>query len=365
MSKKKLLIVVGTRPNFIKVTQFRKQCELQGGIDLVIVHTGQHYDEKMSGVFFQQFNLLPDIFLNVGQGSPTEQIANIMVGLEAEMMKEKPDMVMVVGDVNSTMAAAITANKLHIPIAHLESGLRSGDRGMPEEINRIITDRITNCFFITEQSGWDHLIREGQEEEKMHFVGNTMIDTIVAFEEEIEKSNVLEQCSLEKDGFVLMTMHRPATVDHPKELEKLLSLMEMVTQKLNLVFPIHPRTVKNIEKFGLKGRLNDIAGLVMTEPMGYFSFQKLIKYARFILTDSGGIQEESTFRKVPCLTLRPNTERPSTITLGTNELVTFDLGILKEKIDQIHDGGFKQGEVPPKWDGRATERIVGILKDIL
>ncbi|NNK79995.1 MAG: UDP-N-acetylglucosamine 2-epimerase (non-hydrolyzing), partial [Flavobacteriales bacterium] len=304
-------------------------------------------------------------FLNVGQGSPTEQIANIMVGLEAEMMKEKPDMVMVVGDVNSTMAAAITANKLHIPIAHLESGLRSGDRGMPEEINRIITDRITNCFFITEQSGWDHLIREGQEEEKMHFVGNTMIDTIVAFEEEIEKSNVLEQCSLEKDGFVLMTMHRPATVDHPKELEKLLSLMEMVTQKLNLVFPIHPRTVKNIEKFGLKGRLNDIAGLVMTEPMGYFSFQKLIKYARFILTDSGGIQEESTFRKVPCLTLRPNTERPSTITLGTNELVTFDLGVLKEKIDQILDGGFKQGEVPPKWDGRATERIVGILKDIL
>ncbi|NNC83311.1 MAG: UDP-N-acetylglucosamine 2-epimerase (non-hydrolyzing), partial [Flavobacteriales bacterium] len=333
----KLLIVVGTRPNFIKVTQFRKHCQA-AGIDLTIVHTGQHYDKKMSGVFFEQFGLTPDIFLNIGPGSPSQQIADIMVGLEKVLLDVEPDMVMVVGDVNSTMAAAITANKLQLPIAHLESGLRSGDRGMPEEINRIITDRITDHFFITEQSGWDHLIAEGQSESQMHFVGNTMIDTIVAFESEIEASEVLDTYKLGPSEYVLMTMHRPATVDHPEELEKLLSLMEMVTGRLKLVFPIHPRTVKNIEEFGMKSRLDAISGLVLTDPMDYFSFQKLIKYARFILTDSGGIQEESTFRQIPCLTLRPNTERPSTITLGTNELVTFDLEVLREKMNAIVDG---------------------------
>ncbi len=363
--KKKLMIIVGTRPNFIKVTQFRKHCDASGKIDLTIVHTGQHYDQKMSGVFFEQFMLVPDHFLNIGQGSPTEQMAAIMVGLEDAVNQFSPDMMMVVGDVNSTMAAAITANKMHIPICHLESGLRSGDRSMPEEINRIITDRITDHYFITEQSGWDHLISEGQSEGNMHFVGNTMIDTIVAFDEEIEQSDVLSKYVLEPRDYVLMTMHRPATVDNPEELEKLLGLMEMVTQNLSLVFPIHPRTVKNIQKFGLQDRLDAIERLVLTEPMDYFSFQKLIKYSRFILTDSGGIHEESTFRQVPCLTLRPNTERPSTITLGTNELVTFDLDVLKGKIQNILEGKEKKGEIPPMWDGGATERIVVELISVL
>lgn len=364
-TKKRLMIVVGTRPNFIKVTQFRKHCEASGDIDLSIVHTGQHYDQKMSGVFFEQFKLVPDHFLNIGQGSPTEQMAAIMVGLEDAISELKPDMMMVVGDVNSTMAAAITANKLQLPIFHLESGLRSGDRSMPEEINRIITDRITDHYSITEQSGWDHLISEGQDEKQMHFVGNTMIDTIVAFDNEIEGSEVLERYELEKEGYVLMTMHRPATVDHPEELEKLLSLMAMVTEDLKLVFPIHPRTVKNIERFGLQEKLDKIQGLVLTEPMDYFSFQKLVKYAKLILTDSGGIQEESTYRQVPCLTLRPNTERPSTITIGTNELVTFDLELLRSKISDILEGRFKKGQIPPMWDGKATERIVQVLGEIL
>jgi len=364
MSELKLAIVVGTRPNFIKVTQFRKQCEAQGGVELHIIHTGQHYDQKMSGVFFEQFKLVPDHFLNIGQGTPTGQMADIMLGLEKKFQEIEPDLVVVVGDVNSTLAAAITANKLQLPIAHLESGLRSGDRSMPEEINRIITDRITDHFFITEQSGWDHLKAEGQSEEKMHFVGNTMIDTIVGFEDDIEASDVLSTYGLEKGDFALMTMHRPATVDDKEGLEKMLELMERVTNRLKLVFPIHPRTIKKIELFGLDARLKSIDDLVITEPMDYFSFQKLIKYSRFILTDSGGIQEESTFRQVPCLTLRPNTERPSTITLGTNELVTFDVDMLEGKMEDILSGKSEKGEVPPKWDGRATERIIQVLKDL-
>lgn len=364
MSSIKLAIVVGTRPNFIKVTQFRNQCETQGGVDLHLIHTGQHYDQQMSGVFFEQFKLVPDHFLNIGNGSPTEQMAEVMVGLEKKLMEISPSLVMVVGDFNSTLAAAITANKLQLPIAHLESGLRCGDRSMPEEINRIITDKITDHFFITEQSGWDHLITEGQAEERLHFVGNTMIDTIVAFDKDIESSSVLDQHGLKKGEFALMTIHLPATVDDKKELEKLLSLMEMVSQRIKLVFPIHPRTLKQIAVFDLESRLHAIKDVTLTEPMGYFSFQKLIKYARFILTDSGGIQEESTFRQVPCITLRPNTERPSTITLGTNQLVSFELPLLKEKLESILDGNIKRGEVPPLWDGQATERIIEIVRGL-
>jgi UDP-N-acetylglucosamine 2-epimerase (non-hydrolysing) len=292
-------------------------------------------------------------------------MAGIMRGLERTMIEQAPDLVMVVGDVNSTMVGAITANKLHIPIAHLESGLRSGDRSMPEEVNRIITDKISQLYFITEQSGWDHLVKEGQDESKMHFVGNTMIDTIVAFEEQIEGSDVMDRYGLIDKGFVLMTMHRPATVDSKEGLDKLLTLIEDVTSRLPIVFPIHPRTVKRIGEFGMKDRLDAIQRLILTDPMDYFSFQKLIKYARFILTDSGGIQEESTFRQVPCLTLRPNTERPSTVDIGSNELVTFDLHRLNQKVDDIMEGRFKQGEVPPMWDGLASHRIVKVLEEVL
>jgi len=362
---RRVLIVIGTRPNFIKVTQFKKHFECYADMEAVIVHTGQHYDETMADVFFRQFGLIPDHFLNIGKGTANQQMAEIMKSLEKLILEIAPNLVIVVGDVNSTLAAAITANKIHIPIAHLESGLRSGDKSMPEEINRIITDKITDYFFITEQSGMDHLIAEGQDKEALHFVGNTMIDTMVAHEKEIEESQIIEQLGLKPKEFVLMTMHRPATVDHEEELEKLLSLMEMVTQRYDLIFPIHPRTVKNIERFEMKERLEAIKRLHLTEPMGYFSFQKLVKHSAFILTDSGGIQEESTYRQVPCLTLRPNTERPITVTLGSNELVTFDLEVLKKKIEEISSGAFKQGKVPPLWDGKATERIVKLLDKLL
>ena len=362
---RKVLIVIGTRPNFIKVTQFKKEFEKLTDLECVIVHTGQHYDEKMADVFFDQFGLTPDYFLNIGKGTANQQMAEIMVSLEKVIQEISPRLVIVVGDVNSTLAAAITANKMNLPIAHLESGLRSGDMTMPEEINRILTDKITDYYFITEQSGIDHLKVEGQDEGAMHFVGNTMIDTMVAFEPEIEKAGILEKLGLSAQGYVLMTMHRPATVDHEDELKKLLSLMEMITASHDLVFPIHPRTIKNIQKFGLEERLEKITRLHLTDPMDYFSFQKLVKYAAFILTDSGGIQEESTFRRVPCLTLRPNTERPSTVVQGSNQLVTFELDILKEKILQILRGEPRVGKVPPLWDGKATQRIVSLLDKLL
>ena len=362
---KKVLIVVGTRPNFIKVTRFKKVAAERGTIDVRIVHTGQHFSANMADVFFEQFGLVPDIFLNIGAGSPNAQMAAIMRDLEPVIANEKPDLLMVVGDVNSTLAAAITANKMGVRIGHLESGLRSFDRTMPEEHNRVLTDRITDHFFITEQSGLDNLTREGEPEGKLHFVGNTMIDTLVAFEPQVQASTVLKDHDLGEGGHVLMTIHRPATVDVPERLSELLDLIAEVAGKRNVVFPIHPRTVKNIEAFGLKGKCDGISGLVLTEPLDYFAFQKLIATCGFILTDSGGIQEESTFRQVPCLTLRPNTERPSTVTIGSNELVRLEMNAVREAITRIENGTFKKGRVPPLWDGHSTERIFDVLERVL
>ncbi|MBP7409770.1 MAG: UDP-N-acetylglucosamine 2-epimerase (non-hydrolyzing) [Flavobacteriales bacterium] len=367
---KKVLIVVGTRPNFIKVTRFKKVAAERGTIDVRIVHTGQHFSANMADVFFEQFGLVPDIFLNIGAGSPNTQMAAIMRDLEPVIAAEKPDLVMVVGDVNSTLAAAITANKMGVRIGHLESGLRSFDRTMPEEHNRVLTDRITDHFFITEQSGLDNLVREGEPEEKLHFVGNTMIDTLVAFEPNVQASDVLERYGLGTGGHVLMTIHRPATVDVPERLSELLDLIAEICHPSagsgrQIVFPIHPRTVKNIEAFGLKAKCDAIKGLVLTEPLDYFAFQKLIATCGFILTDSGGIQEESTFRQVPCLTLRPNTERPSTVTIGSNELVPLEMKAVRDAIGRIENGTFKKGQVPPLWDGQATERILDVLERVL
>ena len=367
---KKLLIVVGTRPNFIKVTRFKKVAAERGTIDVRIVHTGQHFSANMADVFFEQFGLVPDIFLNIGAGSPNTQMAAIMRDLEPVFAAEKPDLVMVVGDVNSTLAAAITANKTGVRIGHLESGLRSFDRTMPEEHNRVLTDKITDHFFITEQSGLDNLLREGEPKEKLHFVGNTMIDTLVAFEPNVQASDVLVRYGLGTGGHVLMTIHRPATVDVPERLSELLDLIAEICHPSagsgrQIVFPIHPRTVKNIEAFGLKAKCDAIEGLVLTEPLDYFAFQKLIATCGFILTDSGGIQEESTFRQVPCLTLRPNTERPSTVTIGSNELVPLEMNAVRAAIVRIENGTFKKGQVPPLWDGHATERILEVLERAL
>ena len=362
---RKVLIVVGTRPNFIKVTRFKEVAAAYPNLDVQLVHTGQHFDAKMADVFFEQFGLSPDHWLGVEPGSPNTQMAHIMLGLERVVNEERPDLMLVVGDVNSTLAGAITANKLGIPLGHLESGLRSRDRGMPEEINRILTDQITDHYFITEQSGMDHLLAEGRPKEAMHFVGNTMIDTLVKFEGRIQAAKVLEELGLPGGTHVLMTIHRPATVDDPQELAKLVDLIALVAKDHPVVFPVHPRTTNNLKKFGLQDRLSGIKGLILGGPMDYFAFQKLIATCAFVITDSGGIQEETTYRRVPCLTLRPNTERPCTVTLGTNELITFDLPALQDAIGRIHAGTFKQGEVPPLWDGHATERVVETLAKVL
>ncbi len=362
---KKILIVVGTRPNFIKVTRFKKLVAEIPELDVVIVHTGQHYDNKMSDVFFEQFELVPDHFLHVEPSTPATQMGVIMQGLEEVAKDIEPNLMMVVGDVNSTLAGALVANKMGIRIAHLESGLRSDDRSMPEEINRILTDEITDLFFITEQSGMDNLLAEGKTEDQLFFVGNTMIDTLVGFEEKITQSDIMEKYGLSPQGFVLMTIHRPATVDNKNNLTKLIEVFEEVGLQLPMVFPIHPRTTKNAEKFGLKERLEAVPNLIRSGPMDYFSFQKLIANCSFILTDSGGIQEESTYRQIPCLTLRPNTERPSTVTLGTNQLLSLDKNEVLGKVQDILDGKAKQGSIPPMWDGHATERILQVLKEQL
>lgn len=361
----KILIVVGTRPNFIKVTQFKKVNEQLGNpFDIKIVHTGQHYDDKMADVFFRQFELTPDYFLNIPADSANTQMAEIMLRLEKVAKEFAPKLMMVVGDVNSTFAAALTANKMGIKIAHIESGLRSNDRTMPEEINRLLTDEITDYFFVTEQSGWDHLIAENKNKDSMFFVGNTMIDTLVAFEAKIQKDKVLDNLGITKNQFVLMTMHRPATVDFKEGLTKLIDIIDFITESMHLVFPIHPRTTGKLESFGLMDRIRSNKKLILTEPLDYFSFQKLTSDCKFVITDSGGIQEETTFRRVPCLTLRPNTERPSTITIGTNELVPFDVAVVKSKIENIQQGKHKKGDIPPFWDGDSTRRILEACKNL-
>ena len=356
---KKILVIVGTRPNFIKVTQFKRVAE-QNKYDLRIVHTGQHFDDKMADVFFKQFKLTPDYFLNIPQNLNREQLIEAITKAIENLINTtfKPDLVAVVGDVNSTLAGAYAAKNCGLKLTHVESGLRSYDNTMPEEINRILTDEISDYFFVTEQSGFDNLINAGHTKNNVFFVGNTMIDTMVTFDKEIENSNVLANLKMDKQQYVLMTMHRPATVDNMEGLLKLLDILKEVNNKYKIVFPVHPRTTKNIEALGLKKDFESLSGLMFTEPLDYFSFQKLIKYSKFILTDSGGIQEESTFLKVPCLTLRPNTERPVTCTLGTNTLVPFDVKSILDYVSQIETGSYKKGQVPPLWDGKAFSKVL-------
>ena len=355
-----LLLIVGTRPNFIKITQFPRVVKNYPDITLKILHTGQHHDENMSRIFFRQFGFEPDHFLNLKTNTPASNIGEIIIGIEKYATSFKPDLMIIVGDVNSTLAGSIAGNKLGIPLAHLESGLRSGDRGMQEEINRILTDQITDHFFVTEQSGLDNI-----KSEKLvgtpHFVGNTMIDTLVAYDDQIQQNEILTKYDLVKGNYGLMTIHRPATVDFKEGLDTLTHLIKEVTERIPLVFPIHPRTTKNLKSFDLWEEFRSIKGLILTDPLDYFSFQKLVSDAKVVITDSGGIQEETTFRHVPCLTLRPNTERPSTVELGSNTLVPFDVEQVMMYIDKISDGSYSIGERPPLWDGKSTERIVEII----
>ncbi|HZV11720.1 MAG TPA: UDP-N-acetylglucosamine 2-epimerase (non-hydrolyzing) [Candidatus Kapabacteria bacterium] len=360
---KKVISVVGARPNFMKVAPLcRALAPHAREIKHVLLHTGQHYDTAMSQVFFDELELpAPDIYLGVGSGSHGEQTARIMAEFEKVCVNEKPDMVLVVGDVNSTLACSIDAAKLNIPVAHIEAGLRSFDRTMPEEINRIVTDSISSLLFVTEQSGIDNLRNEGVGERKMFLVGNTMIDTLLHLKPKAQQSKILERYGLEKHSYCVVTLHRPSNVDTKEGLKNILELFEKLAEHISVFFPMHPRTKKMLESFGMEARAQAIERLLIVEPLGYLDFLRAMESATFVLTDSGGIQEETTLLGVPCITMRENTERPVTVEKGTNILAGTDMKNVFAACENVLCGHIKPGSVPPLWDGRAAERIKNVL----
>ncbi len=347
----------------MKVAPLHRALQAHGGFASKIVHTGQHYDERMSDIFFRQLELPePDRYLGVGSGTHAQQTARVMTAFEKVLEAGQPDLVVVVGDVNSTLACSLVAAKLHVPVAHVEAGLRSGDRHMPEEINRLVTDALSDYLFVTEQSGVDNLRAEGVAEERISFVGNVMIDALVHFREKAARRPILEGLGLEPRRYALMTMHRPANVDAEAGLLRLLQTIEVVAEQVCLVFPLHPRTRKRFEEAGLLGGLKAVEGLRLLDPLGYLDFLRLMEEAAVVITDSGGIQEETTFLQVPCLTLRESTERPVTVELGTNELMPLDAVLVGNRVRQILAGTPPVGKAPLLWDGRAAERIVDVLQ---
>jgi len=361
----KIVNVVGARPNFMKVAPIHRRMLRDSHFTPLLLHTGQHYDEKMSKTFFDELGMpQPDIYLGVGSGSHAEQTAAVMVALERHLLDNRPDWILVVGDVNSTLAASLVAAKLHIPVAHVEAGLRSYDRQMPEEINRILTDAISNVLFITEQSGWDNLLKEGVAEQKMHMVGNVMIDSLVEHLAKAKTSTVARDLGVSAQGYGLMTLHRPSNVDSPEILKKILAAVASIQTEMPVIFPIHPRTRKMLSQFGLDEAVRAMTHLTLTEPLGYLAFLKLMSEARFVLTDSGGVQEETTYLNIPCLTLRENTERPITTTLGSNRLVPLETDAIVSFAQQALQGRLQRKAVPPMWDGETSARIVDIFKSL-
>jgi UDP-N-acetylglucosamine 2-epimerase (non-hydrolysing) len=332
------------------------------GVEPLLVHTGQHYDANMSDLFFRHLGIPePDLNLEVGSASHSVQTAEIMKAFEPVVLEQRPDVVLVVGDVNSTIACGLVAVKLGVKLVHVEAGLRSFDRDMPEEINRILTDAISDLLFCTEQSGVDNLRREGVDEAKIHLVGNVMIDTLLRHREKAEQSKILETLGLEAHRYAVLTLHRPSNVDDPQVLAKLLDALEVVQRDMPLIFPAHPRTRAQLQAFGLGSRLESLRDLRILDPIGYLDFLKLMAGARLVLTDSGGIQEETTILQVPCLTLRENTERPVTVELGSNRLVGADPERIVSAYREVSaDAGAACG-IPPLWDGRAAQRIVSTL----
>jgi UDP-N-acetylglucosamine 2-epimerase (non-hydrolysing) len=376
----KVIQVVGARPNFMKVAPLHRAIQKLTGWTSKIVHTGQHFDAKMSDVFFTQLELPePDFFLGIGGGSHTEVTAKIMVAFEKIVEAEKPDLIIVVGDVTSTLACTLVAIKMGIKVAHVEAGLRSFDRTMPEELNRLLTDSVADYLFVTEESGMQHLKNEGVADERVFFTGNVMIDSLVRYQEKAKTTTILDDLGLATaasglstndsrlatSDYIVMTMHRPANVDTEKGLQSILELIELSSQDTKIIFPIHPRTRAHMEKFGLADRLDQAKNLIMTEPLGYLEFIQLMSNATAILTDSGGIQEETTYLGIPCLTFRDSTERPITVTLGTNQLLS-DLDPKKTyaALKEILAGKVKKGSIPPLWDGKAAERIAAKLAEI-
>lgn len=359
-------------------------------IEHLICHTGQHYDEKMSRIFFDELELpKPDYYLGIGSGSHAEQTAKIMIEFEKVLLNEKPDLIIVVGDVNSTIACSLVAAKLGIKIAHVEAGLRSFDMSMPEEINRILTDRISDYLFVTEQSGIDNLIREGVAPEKIHFVGNVMIDSLINYLPKTDDSKIFEKLGLlngrvqqindstlstvsassttstnstsstspiDIKPYILVTMHRPSNVDSSVFMKDFMEMLTELSRTVTVVFPIHPRTRKELEKYSLHNK--EYGSLILTDPIGYIDFLALTKNAKLVITDSGGIQEETTYLGVQCITVRKNTERPVTVDVGTNHLAGTDLSCVHEKTNEILKGNLKVGSIPRMWDGCAAGRIV-------
>ena len=354
----KITIIAGARPNLMKIAPIihaihEKQKE---GIELSyrLVHTGQHYDKKMSGEFFEQLEIPePHTNLESGGGTQAEQTANIMIRFEKELAEHPTDLVLVVGDVTSTMACAITAQKMGIKVAHVEAGIRSNDWSMPEEINRLVTDAITNYFFTTSEVANQNLRGSGLSEERIFFVGNTMIDTLLRNKSKFKRPKLWEDICLKEGEFVMMTLHRPANVDKDEKLRALLQEIINHSEQLPLIFPVHPRTAKLLSGLNIHHPL-----LHIFEPMGYLEFNYLVERAKVVITDSGGITEETTVMGVPCMTLRDNTERPETVSFGTNELIGTDPNAIKPALLKLFRGDWKLGTIPPKWDGYAARRIV-------
>jgi UDP-N-acetylglucosamine 2-epimerase (non-hydrolysing) len=362
---KKVISVVGARPNFMKIAPIHKAfLKYKDTVTHLICHTGQHYDEKMSKVFFEDLELpKPDFYLGIGSGSHAEQTGKIMMEFEKILLEEKPDLVLVVGDVNSTIACTLTASKLHIKTVHVEAGLRSGDRKMPEEVNRLLTDAISDYLFVTEKSGMENLKKEGVSDDKVFFTGNVMIDSLTHYLEKAADSKIMNEMGLTSGQYVLVTLHRPSNVDDETQLRRLFKMLAKISEGRKVIFPIHPRTRKNLDNFNITDHLN--GQIILTEPIGYIDFLSLTKNAQLILTDSGGIQEESTFLGVQCITLRTSTERPITVEIGTNQLLGTDLDKAEEAAMKVLAGAIKSGQVPELWDGKAAERITKILVEEL
>ncbi len=358
-------LIVGARPNFMKMAPLYRELSLYSDrYEPQIIHTGQHYDEQMSKFFFNDLAMPePSAYLNVGSGTQGKQTARIIERYEDLILAgDKPDLVIVAGDVNSTIACALVAKKLYIPVAHLEAGLRSYDDRMPEEINRVLTDRISDILLTPSLDANNNLEKEGIDPEKIYFVGNIMIDSLIAHKDKAVNSNIFHQLNMSpNEKYALVTLHRQSNVDEYEGLKMLLTSLEIIGRKIKIIFPMHPRTRKNIYDLGLSSFLNTNSDIIFTDPLGYLDFLKLEMNAKFILTDSGGIQEESTYFGVPCLTLRENTERPITITEGTNHLVDLNVESIVNSAREIIEGNVKKGKIPEYWDGKTAGRIVKVL----